>query len=137
MKNILCLLMCSIMMCCCTCAQDKSKVSGHNDPARYELYATDNMWTFLKLDTRTGLITQVQYSVQGADYRYETYLNLVPLVLEDKQVNGRFTMVKTSNMYNFILLDQIDGDVYQVQWASDPENRGVLFIENKFKGYLN
>ena len=30
--------------------------------ARYKLYPTQNMWTFLKLDTETGRIWQVQYS---------------------------------------------------------------------------
>lgn len=34
----------------------------------YKLYPTDNMWTFLKLDTRTGKIWQVQYSVNSDSY---------------------------------------------------------------------
>lgn len=32
---------------------------------------------------------------------------------------GRFTLYPTENMYNFILLDQIDGDVYQAQWSME------------------
>ena len=35
-----------------------------NDGTRYELYSTQNIWTFLKLDTRTGRIWQVQYSLE-------------------------------------------------------------------------
>ena len=40
-----------------------------NDEARYELYSTQNIWTFLKLDTRTGRIWQVQYS--GKTYQVQ------------------------------------------------------------------
>ena len=31
----------------------------------YKMYPTENMWTFLKLDTRTGKVWQVQYSVNS------------------------------------------------------------------------
>jgi hypothetical protein len=50
------------------------------DVPNFKLYPTANMWTFLKLDTRSGVIRQVQFSVEGSDKRFETYLNLVPLV---------------------------------------------------------
>ena len=39
-----------------------------NDSPAYELYRTDNMWTFLKLETSTGKIWQVQWS-QNPDNR--------------------------------------------------------------------
>lgn len=35
------------------------KAALNNNPA-YELYKTENMWTFLKLETSTGKIWQVQ-----------------------------------------------------------------------------
>ena len=38
-----------------------------NDCPAYELYRTDNMWTFLKLETSTGKIWQVQYAVGDGD----------------------------------------------------------------------
>ena len=40
----------------------------------------------------------------------------------------RYRLFPTQNMYNFILLDQIDGYTYQVQWHGDEENRGVVPI---------
>jgi hypothetical protein len=51
-----------------------------SDPAlgsntRYKLYPTKNMWTFLKLDTETGKIWQVHFSVDGKDSRFEIPLN--------------------------------------------------------------
>ncbi|MCQ2578554.1 MAG: hypothetical protein MJ176_08500 [Treponema sp.] len=33
---------------------------------RYRLFPTQNTWTFLKLDTITGKIWQVQFSVKGS-----------------------------------------------------------------------
>lgn len=112
---------------------------------RYKLYPTENMWTFLKLDTSIGGITVVQYSVEGEEYRFEspilesTLLTYVEndstfyysLIGERGQLkSGRFELYPTQNMYNFILLDQELGKLWQVQWES--ENRFVLPIKNIF-----
>ena len=40
---------------------------GQEDIDRYKLYKTTNMWTFLKLDTATGKISQIQYTVGEGD----------------------------------------------------------------------
>jgi len=32
---------------------------------KYRLYPTQNVWTFLKLDTQTGQIFQVQFDLKG------------------------------------------------------------------------
>ena len=71
---------------------------------QYKLYSTENMWTFLKLDTQSGKIWQVQYSV-GNDYRGEIDLNVNSLVTGDSLKNGRFTLYPTKNLSNFVLLD--------------------------------
>lgn len=96
----------------------------------FQLFKTQNMWTFLKLNTRTGQIWQVQFSVKGADYRFETPLDTNERISEyfDEPICGRFTLYPTDNMYNFILLDQINGRCWQVQWSTEPENRGVMRI---------
>ena len=80
----------------------------------------------------TGRIWQVQYSTKGADYRFETVLNSVDIALLNKLTKeiGRYTLYPTENTYNFILLDQINGYTYQVQWNGDKENRAVLPISN-------
>lgn len=39
--------------------------------------------------------------------------------------NGRFELYPTGNMYNFIMVDVIDGRTWQVQWNVDEENRMV------------
>ena len=93
----------------------------------YRLFQTNNNWTFLKLDTRNGIITHVQYSVDGDAFEYP--LNSLPLAEGDDAKPGRFFLYPTENTYNFILLDQIDGRVWQVQWSMDRYSRGVWAIE--------
>lgn len=94
----------------------------------YKLFPTQNMWTFIKLNTRNGQMWQVQYDTKG-DNRIETFLNLSPLVSKEKEINGRFTLYPTQNIYNFILLDQIGGKVWQVQWSLEFENRLIWPIQ--------
>lgn len=98
-----------------------------NDKPAYELYRTENMWTFLKLETSTGKIRQVQYAV-GDDDAFETVLSDVSLAFDGVEMNGRFKLYPTDNIYNFILLDTSAGSVYQVQWSHEPENRMVVPI---------
>ena len=93
----------------------------------YQLFPTQNIWTFIKLDTRNGKMWQVQYSV-GEENRMEYVLNSIPLAFGIQELAGRFTLYPTQNIYNFILLDQINGSVYQVQWSMKEENRGVIPI---------
>jgi len=98
------------------------------DFATYRLFKTQNMWTFIKLNTRTGQMWQVQFDVQGEN-RGVTYLNLLPLVPKEKEVDGRFTLYSTENIYTFILLDQLEGKTWQIQWSIDPNSRVVLPID--------
>ena len=70
----------------------------------------------------------VQYSTEDSS-RFEVYLNLLPLIEKDKEVNGRFILHPTQNMWNFILLDQVDGKMWQVQWSGERENIGIWPIE--------
>ena len=93
----------------------------------YRLCPTQNMWTFIKLNTRNGLMLQVQYDVNGSN-RFETYLNLAPLISKENEENDRFTLYPTQNIYNFILLDQFDGRLWQVQWSTEIEMRLIIPI---------
>jgi hypothetical protein len=94
----------------------------------YQLFPTKNYWTFIKLDTRNGKMWQVHFSIKDDGAQGELILNNVNLVSKENEINGRFTLYPTENIYNFLLLDQIDGDVYQVQWSVDEKNRFVLPI---------
>lgn len=115
-------------------AQEQSKtpaqdiVNSSDTLARYKLYPTQNMWTFLKLDTRTGRIWQVQWSLED-EKRFQLILSGVSLPWKEEERNGRYALYPTTNIYNFIMIDQINGDLFQVQWSQKPENRGILGIE--------
>jgi hypothetical protein len=91
----------------------------------YRLFPTQNIWNFIKLDTRNGYMWQVQWSTES-DKRFVTNLNLIPLVAKEGEKNGRFTLCPTQNIYTFMLIDQIDGRVWQVQWAMEPDKRLVI-----------
>ena len=70
------------------------EISGDKE-SRFCLYETQNMWTFIMLDTYTGKNWQVQFSVKGEDY-----------------------MFATQNMWTFILLDSYNGRLWQVQYST-------------------
>ena len=94
----------------------------------YKLYPTENMWNFIKLDTRTGRLWQVQFSTQGYEYRYQSVLSDLDLSYEENTKPNRFELYPTKNTYNFVLLDKVDGRVWQVQWSFEEEERMVLSI---------
>mgnify|MGYP001777636544 FL=1 len=107
-----------------------------DDLFRYKLYPTENMWNFIKLDTRTGKMWMVQFSLES-DKRFEYGLserNLATWSLfngdlpNNGEITGRFELHATENTYNFLLLDRIKGRVYQVQWSFDEDERFVDWI---------
>lgn len=95
--------------------------------ANFRLFPTKNMWNFIKLDTRSGKMWQVQYSMKSNE-RFEAKLNSSSLVYDEKESIDRFTLCPTQNTYTFLLLDQTDGRVWQVQWSFEAEERMVLRI---------
>ena len=117
----------------------EESVSGLKDNVMnqyYELYPTENMWTFLELDTCFGSIRQVQYTVKDDDnYRFKLSISSDDLresgfsLYRDKIIPGRFALYKTQNMYNFILLDKVDGRTWQVQWGMDAKDRQIIPIK--------
>jgi hypothetical protein len=92
----------------------------------YRLFATTNTYNFIKLNTRNGQMWQVQWSLK--DNQFETTLSDISRVTKDEEKNGRFFLYPTTNSYNFILLDQIDGRAWQVQWNFEAEKRMVVRI---------
>ena len=104
----------------------KQTVASPDSNAKYRLFQTNNRWTFLKLNTSNGVITHVQYSTEGQSMEYS--LNPTPLVVDELAKPGRFFLYPTENTYNFLLLDQEDGRVWQVQWNIDENKRGIWRI---------
>ncbi len=98
-------------------AQSSSEIPEQNispdSQAIFRIFATKNMYTFIKLNTRNGKMWQVQWGMEN-DYRFETSLSNISLVNNSDERNGRFFLYPTSNIYTFILLDQISGRSWQV-----------------------
>lgn len=108
-------------------SSSKSPKYADNPNATFQLFPTQNMWNFIKLNTQTGEMWQVQYAINDDDNRVSVTLNDMVLIgTTDKKVNGRFTLYPTENMYTFLLLDTIDGRVWQVQWSTKSSNRGIV-----------
>lgn len=120
------------ILCICSCKkEDPNKVyrAAVQENVVYKLFPTTNMWNFIKLDTRNGKMWQVQYSIKDEEgYRGEVPLNEKSLLPNGNGGNGRFTLVATQNMYNFILLDQQNGKTWQVQWSFEEDKRLVIPI---------
>jgi hypothetical protein len=99
-----------------------------SEKAIYQLFPTPNIWTFIKLDTRNGKMWQVHFTINTDGFEGQVVLNSIPLVTEEDEIEGRFTLSKTENTYNLLLLDQIDGRVWQAQWNSEVEKRFISRI---------
>lgn len=100
------------------------------DPnATYRLFPTTNMYNFILLDTRYGLIQMVQWNTDK-DHRFSYTLNADTLAATSNSVAepGRFTLYATTNIFNFLLLDTKEGKVWQVQWSTDADKRQVVPI---------
>lgn len=121
-----------ILMSFCSCTHStgtntEKTVETPDLNVNFRLYQTNNIWTFLKLDTRNGIITHVQYGIDEEALEYP--LNTLPLAEDSEAKTGRFFLYPTENTFTYILLDQIDGRVWQVQWNIDKENRGMWVIK--------
>ena len=92
----------------------------------YRLFPTENNWTYLKLNTSNGKVEQVQWSLDGD--RMAVKLNDTSLVARQEEKIDRFTLYPTKNIFDFLLLDQFDGRVWQLQWSTKSENRGIIEI---------
>jgi hypothetical protein len=93
----------------------------------YRLFATKNTFNFIKLNSRNGQMWQVQWGTESK-YRFESVLSDISQVSKEEEKNGRFFLYPTTNIYNFILLDQIDGRAWQVQWSIEEKDRMVIRI---------
>lgn len=120
-----------ILICSSSFAQNISEAPIQNistdNNVVYRLFSTRNMYTFIKLDTRNGQMWQVQWDTKSN--QSETSLSLVYLVSEEEEKNGRFFLYPTTNIYNFILIDQVDGRVWQVQWSNSAKERMIVPIK--------
>ena len=92
---------------------------------RYKLYPTENIYNFLLLDTGTGKIDVVQWSLDDGKEGSTT--------LNDKDLSlgtgcGTFELYPTKNMYQFLLLDKVTGRKWHIQWGFQESQRCITRI---------
>lgn len=75
------------------------EISGDKE-SRFCLYETQNMWTFIMLDTYTGKNWQVQFSVKGEDYMPQSTSSLlhIPKQLQIGLIGFRCLPPKTCGL---------------------------------------
>jgi len=91
---------------------------------RYKLYQTENIYNLLELDTKTGMIKQVQWSLD-ADNESSFTINADDLSSWHSYGSGCFELYPTKNMYQFILIDKTDGRKWHVQWGMESDKRWI------------
>ena len=103
-----------------------------NKDAKFLLFPTRNNYIFLKLNTSNGEVYLVQFSLDKPGSRFETKIEsyLYPLVSTKEESNGRFYLYPTANFFNYLLVDQIDGRVWQLQWGFKNADHKLIKIEN-------
>ena len=94
----------------------------------YRIFATANVWHFIKLNTQTGQMWQVELN-QKKSNQLETPINSSSLVEKQNEVDNRFTLYSTNNSWNFFLLDQIDGRVWQLNWSTKSGKSEIIPIQ--------
>lgn len=145
MKKIICLTLCVISFLFASANDDSinNEVLSHKDSLLFEqlqvfqtqlqepiykLYPTTNTYNFLELNTVTGQIWLVQWSTNSSE-RFKYILDIEERIYSwDEKIAGRFELYPTKNIYTFILLDNIKGHCWQVQWGFEKYERFVTPI---------
>jgi hypothetical protein len=114
-------------------AADKTKIIS--EPSQkidvaYRIYRTDNIWNQLLLDTKTGRLWQLSFGVDSNTLRATVPINEKYLAKGESATIGRFTLYPTDNMWTFLLLDQIDGRVWQCQFGITIGDQTIIAIED-------
>lgn len=83
---------------------------------RFEVHQTQNIFTLLLLDTQTGGLWQVQYSLDSK--HPEGGVPLSTGVLTDGSgYNGRFSLKATPNFWTYMLTDTKTGAMWHCQFS--------------------
>ena len=134
-----------IIMCFCVNTTYASSSSDSIKPwipdiPVWKLVPTQNYWMFLNLNTMTGEIYEVQFSMDDEKRFGQRHSEgeISAFTLTGKEPVDRFDLVPTENIYTFVLLDKIGGTVWQIQWGKNKAkvkigNFDLEFRQNLFK----
>lgn len=100
------------------------KIYNENSKNRYKLYPTENIYNFLKLDTYTGIVEQVQWSLEN-EKEITVNINNEKLSWGSSSL---FELYPTKNIYQFLLLDKSNGRTWHIQWGMESQKRWIRRI---------
>lgn len=83
-------------------------IYANEQTQKYEFYDTKNIHNQLRLNVNTGEVIQIQD---------DGYRKTLQESIEPNGTTDRFKLIKTENIWNFILLDQFAGRLWQVQFS--------------------
>lgn len=127
MKNFI-TLFASLFLAVAAVAQSYDSISSNdlrvysvsqNTDVPFRLFPTQNNWNFMKLDTRTGQIWMVQFSVSENSNAFTWVLDDTELEKPVPENIGRFTLYPTCNMFDFLLQDQFAGTTWLIHYSLD------------------
>ncbi|WP_146202323.1 hypothetical protein [Dyadobacter jejuensis] len=94
---------------------------------RFALYPTQNTWVYLLLDQINGKMWQMEWHIKTKKAEM-TPLNGSSLIDEQQEGDIRFILQSTRNMWHFLLLDQINGNMWHIGWSLKSKGRSITPI---------
>lgn len=110
MKKLIILLS---LLCLSGCYESNHTVT---ETPRFRIYNTQNIFTMLLLDTRTGRLWQAQYSLDDKHLEGTTPISIESHA-NSTATNGRFALKKTHNMWTYLLVDTKTGALWHCQFS--------------------
>ena len=95
---------------------------------RFKIYKTEDMNTMLELDTKTGVVKQIHWALKSDEEKVYT-INPNDLSESAELGPGVFELYATNNMYQFILINKMNGSKWHIQWGDDKEHRWIRKIK--------
>ena len=97
--------------------------------APYRLFNTTNINTLIALETSTGKLYQIHSGIGENAVQGIIPINEKDLTPEGSEPeSNRFTLYPTPNIYSFILVDQLIGRFWRVQWNYERDKRFIEFL---------
>jgi hypothetical protein len=114
-------------------APSPTKTVRRIENPRYRLFKTQNIFNLLLLDTRTGQLWQVQYTIDEKKSP-RTIFDIAAEIVPEGDDDGRFSLTMTGNMWTSILVDTKDGRVWQCQFGATDDDRFCIAIKHPKEG---
>ncbi len=97
---------------------------------RFKLYQTEDMNTLLELDTKTGIVRQIHWALKS-DEEDVYSINANDLSNGNDLGPNVFELYATKNMYQFILINKVNGTKWHIQWGDDKDHRWIRKIKQQ------